>query len=83
MNDTNLKAERLFHNLLMTKSGAERLTMGCSMFDDAKAIVLAGLRAERPAMDERECRIQILLRLYGQELGESRSQRISAHFRQA
>ena len=67
MNDTSLKVERLLHDRFMAKSGEERLAMGCSMFDDAKAIVLAGLRAERPGMDDRECRAQLLLRLYGQD----------------
>ena len=81
MNDTSLKVERLLRSLLMAKSDAERLMMGCSMFDDAKAIALAGLRAERPDMDDRECRVQLLLRLYGRDLGEPRSKRISARLR--
>lgn len=83
MNDTSLKVECLLRNLLMAKSDEERLAMGCSMFDDAKAIALAGLRAERPGMDDRECRVQLLLRLYGQDLGEPRFKRVSARLRQA
>ena len=81
MNDTGPKVERLLRNLLMAKSGEERLAMGCSMFDDAKAIALAGLRAEWPGMDDIECRIQLLRRLYGPDLGESGFQRVSARFR--
>lgn len=83
MNDTSLKVERLLRNLLMAKSGEERLAMGCSMFDDAKAIALAGLRAERPGMDDLDCRVQLLLRLYGQDLGEPRFNRVSARLRRA
>ena len=80
MNDTSLKMERLLHDLLMAKSGEERLAMGCSMFDDAKAVALSGLRAARPGMNARECRLQLLMRLYGQDLGLSRLKRVSAHF---
>ena len=83
MNDTSLKVERLFRSLIMAKSDVERLAMGCAMFDDAKAIALAGLRAERPDMDDIECRVQLLLRLYGRELGEPWFKRVSARLRQA
>ncbi|OIO10540.1 MAG: hypothetical protein AUJ52_03940 [Elusimicrobia bacterium CG1_02_63_36] len=83
MNDTDRKVERLLRTLLMSKSDEARLAMGCSMFDDAKAIALAGLRAERPGMDDLECRVQLLRRLYGQDLGEPRLKRVSARLRQA
>jgi len=83
MNDTSLKIAQLLRNMLMAKSDAERLAMGCSMFDDAKAIALAGLREERPGMDDVECRVQLLQRLYGRDLGELRSKRIAARLRLA
>ena len=81
MKDTSLKVERVLRALFMAKSDEERLTMGCSMFDDAKAIVLAGLRAERPDMDDVERRVQLFMRLHGQDLGERRSKHVSARLR--
>ena len=83
MNDTSLKMESLLRKLVMAKSGEERLAMGCAMFDDAKVIALAGLHAERSGMDEREHRVQLLMRLYGQEFGASRSARVCARLRSA
>ncbi len=83
MTDTSPKVDRLLRQRFMARSGEERLAMGCSMFDDAKALALAGLRAERPGMDDRECRVQLLRRLYGRDQGESRFKRISARFGQA
>jgi hypothetical protein len=82
MNDTSPKVERLLRQRFMARSGEERLAMGCAMFDDAKALVLAGLRAERPSMDDRECRVQLLRRLYGRGEDEPRFKRISARFGQ-
>ena len=68
MTDTPPSAAARVRELLMLKSGAERLAMGCAMFDDAKALALAGLRAQLPGADDDECRRRLLLRLYGGDL---------------
>lgn len=79
MTDTPLKVERLVRYRLMAKSNAERLEIGCAMFDDAKAMVLAGLRAEYPKMTAQGYRAQLFDRLYGRDLNKLKFARISSH----
>jgi len=43
MNDTPPEIEKKIHEMMMARSGAERLIMGSSMFDAARRIVLASL----------------------------------------
>ncbi|MGE0786308.1 MAG: hypothetical protein AB7S26_11515 [Sandaracinaceae bacterium] len=59
-----------YHRMLMALPMVERLKKGCAMFDAAKAMILASLRAELgPDADPRELRRRLALRLYGDELG--------------
>lgn len=51
---------------LLSRPGAERLAMGCDMFDDAKRLALAGLRAQNPGTTDAELKGLLLVRLYGQ-----------------
>ncbi|MFA5138734.1 MAG: hypothetical protein WC728_05815 [Elusimicrobiota bacterium] len=69
MNDTSPGAQRRFDEDLLALSGIERLKLGCAMFDDARRLMLAGIRAsgvpaEGPVMHE-----ALVRRLYGEELG--------------
>ena len=48
MNDTSPNAERTYRAMLLGRSGAERLKMGCSMFATARTLVVAGLRSNAP-----------------------------------
>lgn len=68
MRDTKPDLDRRHRELIMARSGVERLAMGCAMFDDAKAIAEAGLRAERPGLSEAELRRLLLMRLYDKDL---------------
>ncbi len=43
MKDTTPEVEKRFHEMMMARSGAERLIMGSRMFDAARAIVIASL----------------------------------------
>ena len=68
MKDTSLAFERRYREQMMARSGAERLEMGCAMFDDALVMMEAGLRAEHPNASESELRRRVLFRLYGNDL---------------
>ncbi|MCC6545500.1 MAG: hypothetical protein IT392_13565, partial [Nitrospirae bacterium] len=48
MNDTTPEIEALFNQMIMKKSGQERMMMGFSMFDMARMQVEAGIRANNP-----------------------------------
>jgi hypothetical protein len=41
MNDTPLQIEQRYRDLLLQRSGEERLKIGCSMYVAARAFVLA------------------------------------------
>ena len=61
MNDTSESVDRQFRAMLMTKSGAERLQMGSSMFDSARGMMLASLPKDHPPHELRQL---ILTRTY-------------------
>jgi hypothetical protein len=64
--------EARYHQMLMALSPEARLKKGCAMFDTAKKLVLASLRAELgPNPDPSELRRRVLLRFYGNDLPES------------
>jgi len=71
MNDTNSDADTQFKNLMMSKSGEQRLLMGCSMFDAAKKIVLSSICNRRPGISDVEIRREIFLRFYGPDFNET------------
>lgn len=76
MNDTTPEIESLYRNMLMKKSGQERLVMGCSMFDTARKQALAGIAAMMPGLSEAEIRKELFLRFYGTEFSQEEKERI-------
>jgi hypothetical protein len=81
MNDTSPRAESLFGELMQKRSGAERLQMGTSMFSSAREMVIAGIRASIPELDERELRAQVFLRTYQSDLSPRRVAQVLAAIR--
>jgi hypothetical protein len=67
MNDTHPDVDDKYRNLIMSKTGQERLLMGCSMFDAAKEIVRSSIYNNHPGISEAGMRKEIFLRFYGQE----------------
>jgi len=65
MNDTPREIEEKVHEMMMARSGAERLIMGARMFDAARAIVIASLPKDLP---EDELKRRLFERIYGQPL---------------
>jgi len=62
MNDTPPEIEKRVREMMLARSGAERLIMGSSMFDAARAIVLASLPKDLP---EAELKRRLFERIYG------------------
>lgn len=71
MFDTHPEIAVRYRELMMRKSGQQRLLMGCSMYDTAKRIVLSAVRNQRPEITDAEMRKEIFLRFYWQEFGET------------
>lgn len=65
MNDTDPQIAELVRQRLMERSGAERVMMASSMFETAKAMILASLPA---GLTEIEIKGLLVERIYGDEV---------------
>jgi len=77
MKDTSADIEALFHARLMDLDPAERLAMATRMFDAARALVVAAIRAQG-IRSPLELRRRLFLRYYGQDFDEAQGLRILA-----
>jgi hypothetical protein len=79
MLDTHPDIAVLYRDLMMSKSGQERLLIGCSMYDTAKQIVRSAIYNDRPGITDEEMKKEIFLRFYGKEFyGDYREKILSA-----
>jgi hypothetical protein len=79
MNDTSPDMESRYRAMIMERSGEERLKMGCSMFDAAKALMQAGILGQNPYASLAEIRRALFMQLYGHEFNaESRAKILAA-----
>ena len=65
MDDTSPEIKELVRNQLLARSGAERVQMGCRMFDAARAMVLASFPMN---LSEIEKKVRLCERLYAGEI---------------
>ena len=65
MSDTSPEVQRIVRDRLLARSGAERLSMGSSMFDTARAMVLASFPE---GLTELETKGRLCRRLYGDDV---------------
>ena len=79
MNDTSPDIESRYRSMIMERSGEERIKMGCSMFDAAKALMQAGILDQNPHASPAEIRRALFMQLYGHEFdAESRAKILAA-----
>ena len=83
MKDTSPETDRAFTALFAARSPSERLRMTCAMFDDAKALAEAGIRAANPDITTADLRIQLFERLYFGDFDEETRTRMIEALRQA
>jgi hypothetical protein len=76
MNNTHPEAAVRFRKLMMSKTGHERLLMGCSMYDTAKEIVRSSIYNSRPGITEADVKREIFLRFYGQEFNRAEREKL-------
>ncbi len=79
MNDTPAAVRDLQRTLLMQRSCAERLEMGCAMFDAARALMRAGLGDPSGLDRSPAMRVQMFERTYGRDFDPATAARIIAH----
>lgn len=78
MNDTPPQMEQKYREMLLQRSGAERLKMGCSMFATARALVVASVREKEPSASPARVRERLFLRFYGTDFAADERERITA-----
>ena len=71
MFDTHPDVAIRFRDLMMSKSGQQRLLMGCSMYDTAKKIVRSAIYNSRPEITDQEMKKEIFLRFYGKDFSRA------------
>ena len=67
MNDTHPDITKQYDAMLMSRSGEERLKMGCSMHATAKKMVCASLLNNDPQATEKTIRLECFLRFYAND----------------
>jgi hypothetical protein len=78
MNDTSPEVEQRYRQLLLQRSGAERLAMGCSMFATARALAIASVLEKEPFAPPATLRQALFVRFYGAEFTPEQRERIVA-----
>ena len=76
MSNDSLEASKQFQRLIMLKTPEERLRMGCSMFDTAKAMARSSILAQFPDISSGDMKKKIFLKFYGEEFSEVQRQKI-------
>jgi len=71
MFDTHPDVAIRYRDLMMSKSGQQRLLMGCSMYDTAKQIVRSAIYNSRPNITDKDMKKEIFLRFYGHEFSRA------------
>jgi hypothetical protein len=78
VSDTSPEVERRYRELLLQRSGEERLRMGCSMHATAQALVRASMLARDPQASPAVLRRALFLRFYGGDFDADSRARILA-----
>jgi hypothetical protein len=76
MLDTHPDIAARFREMMMRKSGEQRLRMGCSMHESVKQIVRSAICESHPEITEAEMRREIFLRFYGHEFSRDDRERL-------
>jgi hypothetical protein len=79
VSDTSPEVEaRHLAMIRMRPPGGERLKIASAMFDTARQVMIAGIRAARPGISEVELRQELFLRYYGAAFRPEQRDRILA-----
>jgi len=76
MKDTSEEIELIYNQMIMEKSGEERLKMGFSMFDFARQQVISSIKRDHPDCDVGELRRRLFLRFYGEDFSPEEREKI-------
>jgi hypothetical protein len=71
VNDTIAEVDAAYRERFASLSPLERLVMMSDMFDTARALMEAGIRAGRPDVSARDLRVEMFRRLYWNDFDEA------------
>jgi len=71
--------ETRYREMIMQRSGSERLKMGCSMLATARALARASVQARDPSVSATSLRRALFLHFYRGDFAASDQQKILAH----
>ena len=80
MKDTSPEIEQRYREMLLQRSGEERLKMGCSMHETAKALVRASIVEKSPNISPADLRKALFLRFYDNDFDPETRERILRAF---
>lgn len=78
MNQEAMDSERMYEDMLMARSGAERVRMACDMFNAARTLVVAGMPPDE-ARDWKAVRRYVFLAFYGNDFTDAQREKILTH----
>ena len=81
MNDTSPDVGATFRALVMQRTEGERAMMAFEMFDLARELMIADIRAQNPGITDGELRVKIFERTYGNDFDDADCSRIVAQIR--
>ena len=76
MSDTPEHVERLYNEMLLSRTPLERLRMASRMYDSAKKLVIAGIRDRNPHLTLSQLRAHLFLRMYGSDFTRAEREKI-------
>ena len=76
MNDTSAQMTVKMREMVLRKSPADRLRMGCSMYDFSKQLVTNAILRENPDLSENMLRRELFMRFYGNDFNVVRREKI-------
>src|SRR5712691_12028419 len=77
MRDTPPDVDARYRQMLLARSGEDRLRMGFSMYATARAMVVASILASEPDASPERIRQAIFLRFYGRDFDQATRDRIA------
>lgn len=82
MNDTRPDVDEQFAALFRQRSGSDRVRMACEMFDLARALMLANIKAQHPGIADAGLRVKLFERMYGSDFTPGECIRIITRLRE-
>lgn len=82
MNDTPPDVDEQFAALFRQRSGSDRVRMACEMFDLARALMVANIKAQHPGIADAALRVKLFERMYGSDFTPDERIRIIARLRE-